>query len=69
MTVVPARMLARRSLAIAIELEHPAYDTLYMALGENLGMRVVTADARLLRKVASSALSHLTISLQDAAAN
>jgi predicted nucleic acid-binding protein len=36
---------------IAIELDHPAYDCIYLALAIDNGCKFVTADPRLLRKL------------------
>jgi predicted nucleic acid-binding protein len=43
--------LAVRALSLALELGHPVYDCLYLALAEAEKTRVVTADERLLRRV------------------
>ena len=51
LTIVSAREYSARAVAIAAELDHPAYDGLYLAVAEALGLRLVTADARLMRKV------------------
>jgi predicted nucleic acid-binding protein len=51
LTVVSARAYIARAAALAIELDHPAYDGLYLAVAEALGLRLVTADDRLVRKV------------------
>lgn len=47
----PSLPLAARALAIARALDHPAYDCFYVALSEVLECPVVTADARLLRRL------------------
>jgi predicted nucleic acid-binding protein len=49
--LLPARSLLETATAIAIELDHPAYDCLYLALAVANDCRFVTADARLLRKL------------------
>jgi len=36
---------------LAIELDHPAYDCLYLALAVENGCRFVTADERLVKKI------------------
>lgn len=54
---LPMRLLdSRTDLARAWELSrrydgHPVYDMVYVALAERLGVRLVTADGTLLRKV------------------
>jgi predicted nucleic acid-binding protein len=50
LTVVSARAYTARAAALAIELDHPAYDGMYLAVAEALGLRLVTADDRLVRK-------------------
>lgn len=49
--VEPDDVLERRALEIALELGHPVYDCVYLALTERMGRRLVTADGRLLRAV------------------
>ena len=58
--------LSERTVALAIELGHPAYDCAYLALARQC--RVVTADRRLLARVSernSSELAALCLSLED----
>lgn len=45
------------SLELAIELDHPAYDCVYLALALKEEMRFVTADERLVRKLRQSSNS------------
>jgi len=52
--LVPTRPLLAATAQLAIELAHPAYDCLYLALAMARGCRFVTADDRLLRKLAGS---------------
>jgi predicted nucleic acid-binding protein len=52
--LVPMRSVARRALDLSVALDHPAYDCMYLALAEATGRPFVTADARLLRKVAAA---------------
>ena len=66
---VPQSDLVHRALKIACTLDHPTYDCLYLAAAERENARVVTADTRLLNKLAASTLDHLALSLQTAAAN
>ncbi len=52
--LVPLPGLAPRSAAIALDLDHPAYDCFYLALAERERTVVVTADRRLAAKVAQT---------------
>ena len=52
--LVPTRSLLEATTQLAIELAHPAYDCVYLALAMERGCRFITADDRLLRKVAES---------------
>ena len=54
--VEPDDALERRALEIALELGHPVYDCVYLALAEGMGRQLVTADGRLLR--AARAMKH-----------
>ena len=49
--LVPTRSLLAAATLIAIELDHPAYDCLYLALAIENDCRFVTADERFLRKL------------------
>lgn len=49
---LPTRLLLEAATRIAVELDHPAYDCLYLALASERDCRFVTADERLARKVA-----------------
>ena len=59
--------LARRTSALAHELDHPVYDCFYLALAEREGAPPVTADARLVAKVAPTRYSGLVRPLGGAA--
>jgi predicted nucleic acid-binding protein len=53
-TLVPCAPLARQAMHISATLDHPAYDCFYLALAEELGTEMVTADARLAQAVRRS---------------
>jgi predicted nucleic acid-binding protein len=68
--LLPTRSLLEAAVRIAIELDHPAYDCLYLALAVDKACQFVTADERFLRKVRQMVGSHLrdrTIALAEAA--
>jgi len=48
---VSSRPLLETATRLAIELDHPAYDCLYLALAVDRACRFVTADERFVRKV------------------
>ncbi len=52
--LVPTRSLLEATAQLAIELAHPAYDCVYLAVAMERGCRFITADDRLLRKIAES---------------
>ena len=69
--LVSTRALLEPATQMAIELQHPAYDCFYLALAEAQDCRMVTADERLLRRLArdaATAYRERAISLADAAA-
>ena len=68
--LLPTRSLLGMATLIAIELDHPAYDCVYVALAEANECRFVTADERFLRKLRSghSSYRERVISLTEAAA-
>ena len=49
--LVGARTLMEAATRLAIELDHPAYDCLYLALAVENNCRFVTADERLVNKL------------------
>ena len=52
--LVPCHRLGARALAIAGELDHPVYDCFYLALAELNDVKLVTADGRLLARLAGT---------------
>lgn len=57
--------LERRALEIALEMGHPIYDCVYLALAERTGRVLVTADQRFLRALAGSELASRATSLAE----
>jgi predicted nucleic acid-binding protein len=55
--------LAGRALEIAAELRHPAYDCFYLALAQERRAQLVTADRRLISRLAGTPWQENTISL------
>jgi predicted nucleic acid-binding protein len=64
-SLIGAASLAPRAVAIARELDHPVYDCLYLALSEARGVRLVTADGRLLARLRDSPWAATTVALAD----
>jgi len=52
--LVPARGLIEAATSLAVALDHPAYDCLYLCLSERSGRPLVTADTRLLKTVGTA---------------
>jgi predicted nucleic acid-binding protein len=48
---LPVRHLLEAAVRLAVELDHPAYDCLYLALADELDCGFVTADERFVRKL------------------
>ena len=68
--LLPTRSLLEAAMRIAIDLDHPAYDCLYLALAIENDCPFATADERLLRKLGQGrrrALRGKAISLTAAA--
>jgi len=55
-SILPSRPYAERAAEIAEHVDHPIYDCLYLAVAEDRDDVLVTADARLTRKLARSSL-------------
>ena len=69
-TQVPMQPHRERAMVLALTLDHPAYDCFYLAVAEDAGSRLVTADARFLnrmRQQPDARLSGLVWSLAEAA--
>ncbi len=67
--LLPTRFLLERTATIAVDLDHPAYDCMYLALAEAYDWSYVTADERFARKVRESRLTEVRdviISLSEA---
>jgi predicted nucleic acid-binding protein len=58
-----ARPLMERATRLAIDLAHPAYDCVYIALAEARNCAFVTADESLCRKSLTAALAARVIAL------
>ena len=52
--LVPTRALMPTALGLAVDLDHAAYDCMYLALAVDRGQAFVTADAKFARMVASA---------------
>ena len=63
--LVPAANLHERALSLALTLDHPLYDCLYLACAEAQNAPFVTADNRLIEITRKSTLSIRCISLDD----
>jgi predicted nucleic acid-binding protein len=48
----PMRALLRPAIRLALALDHPVYDCIYLALADEERCALVTADERLIRKMA-----------------
>lgn len=59
----PTALLLGRAMALARRLRHPVYDCVYLALAEREHAALVTADARLLRRVAGRKLAARVVDL------
>ncbi|MCY3826801.1 MAG: type II toxin-antitoxin system VapC family toxin [Candidatus Dadabacteria bacterium] len=70
--LLPTRHLLGSATALAVKLNHPAYDCLCLALALNTGRPFVTADERFRRKVSehpSGRFSDMVLSLSEAVAS
>jgi predicted nucleic acid-binding protein len=64
-SLVALSPLAERAVVISRQLDHSVYDCFYLALAEIRGVPLVTADARLLRKLEGTAWATKAIRLVD----
>ncbi len=71
MEIFTTRSLLEAATELAIELHHPAYDCIYLALALQNGWPFITADRRLLSRlvqVDATRFKDVALSLADAAA-
>lgn len=71
MEIFTTRGLLEQATRLAIELNHPAYDCIYLSLALDNGWQFITADTRLLRKltqVDAARVGGLALSLADGVA-
>jgi predicted nucleic acid-binding protein len=61
--LVPVERLIRPAAALTRRLDHPIHDCLYLALAATEGLRVVTADQRLLAVVGGTTLAGQVVRL------
>ena len=61
----PSEALAAKATDIAVRLDHPVYDCLYLALAELRDARVVTADRRLVSRVGDTPWRGYVIALDE----
>ena len=66
----PMRGLLAPATQLAVALDHPAYDAIYLALARSEARAFVTADERLTRKVAAAGIIGLpeVLTISQAAA-
>ncbi len=55
--------LADQAAAISALLDHPVYDCFYLALAQNEGIQLITADMRLLERLQETRLANLAVDL------
>ena len=63
-SLVPCNQLGAQAVAIAVSLDHPAYG-FYLALAELDDARVLTADARLIERLAGTNWARRVIGIDD----
>lgn len=64
---VPNAGLLNSALDVALTLEHPVYDCLYLALAEQREAPLVTADTRLMDRLAERGWAGTVVSLTEIA--
>ena len=55
----PSDALAFRTMQLALELDHPAYDCVYLAYAEETTQVLLTSDARLLNHLQNTPHAYL----------
>ena len=65
--LVEVQSLVARALALAIELDHPVYDCLYVATAEVESAPIVSADRRLLAALQATPFASSAVHLREVA--
>lgn len=68
LSFLPTDMVHQRALAIALDIRHPVYDCVYLALSEATGMRILTADRKLMLNCRDTPFAERLVSLEEALA-
>jgi predicted nucleic acid-binding protein len=63
---LPTDRLGQRALGIALEIGHPVYDCVYLALAEATGMPILTVDRKLIGACRDTAFGERLVSLEQA---
>jgi len=63
--LISSRHLAESATRLSLEIDHPAYDCVYLALAESNSAAFVTADRGLCRKARAAKLKCSVIHLQE----
>ena len=66
LTFLPTDRLAARALDIALTIAHPVYDCVYLALAESTGIRILTADRKLIVNCQGTPFGDWLVSLEAA---
>jgi predicted nucleic acid-binding protein len=66
--LLPLAPLAERAVVLSRTLAHPVYDCFYLVLAELRGTRMVTADRRLISRIAGTAWETCGVDLRSFAA-
>jgi predicted nucleic acid-binding protein len=63
--LLPSAPLAERAVMLSRRLGHPAYDCFYLVLAEERAARMVTADQRLIRRLAGTQWETRVVNLRS----
>lgn len=63
--IVRSEEIAAGALEISLTLDHPIYDCFYLACAKLTGVRLVTDDARLIKKAQEAEMGKIVIALSE----
>ncbi len=63
-SIVDAADFTPRALELALQIDHPVYDCVYLAMAEHFDEPLVSADARFIAKLAGTSYAPLVQALQ-----
>jgi predicted nucleic acid-binding protein len=63
--LIPSAPLADQALALGLHLAHPVYDCFFVVLAQQLGVPLISADRRLVRRLVERGMDNIVTELRE----